>query len=62
VSESANGEKRILVLPRLERVAPEAALPHVEIDWTEKELLSLAKLASAEPAKPTTALIRALKG
>jgi hypothetical protein len=27
VSESANGEKKILVLPRLERVAPESALP-----------------------------------
>jgi len=62
VSESATGEKRILVLPRLERVAPSVALPNVDIDWTEKELESLAKLASTEPAKPTPALVRALKG
>src|SRR5271169_2182710 len=45
VSESATGEKRILVLPRLERVAPASALPHVELEWTAKELKSLAKLA-----------------
>jgi hypothetical protein len=62
VSESAAGEKRILVLPRLERVAPESSLPLVELDWTEKELESLARLMSSEPAKPTEALIRALKG
>jgi hypothetical protein len=62
VSESANGEKKILVLPRLERVAPESVLPHVRIDWTEKELASLAELVSSEPAKPTDALVRAMKG
>lgn len=62
VSESASGEKRILVLPRLERVAPPAALPHLELEWSAKELKSLAKLASSEPAKPTEHLIRALRG
>ena len=62
VSESANGEKKILVLPRLERVAPESALPHVRIDWTEKELGRLAELLSSEPAKPTDALVLAMKG
>jgi GNAT superfamily N-acetyltransferase len=62
ISESENGERQILVLPRLERVAPEAALPRVEIDWTERELESLMKLAGSAPAKPTEALIRALKG
>ena len=62
ISESATGERKVLVLPRLERAAPEAALPHVRINWTEKELDSLAKLASSEPAKPTAALVRALRG
>jgi hypothetical protein len=62
ISESATGERNILVLPRLERAALDAALPHVTINWTEKELESLARLASSEPAKPTAALVRALKG
>lgn len=61
VSESANGEKNVLVLPRLERVAPESALPHVKIDWTEKQLASLAELLTSEPAKPTDALVRAMR-
>ena len=62
LSESAAGERKVLVLPRLERVAPDAALPHVRIDWTEKELDSLAQLARSEPAKPTAALVRAFRG
>jgi len=61
VSESATGERKILVFPRLERVAPEVALPHTEIQWTGKELESLAELASRRPAKPTEALIRAMR-
>jgi hypothetical protein len=61
LSESTSGEKRILVLPRLERVAPAANLPHVTIVWTEKELNHLAKLLTSEPAEPTEALIRAMK-
>jgi hypothetical protein len=48
--------------PRLEGEAPECALPHVRVDWTDAELASLAKLASSEPAKPTDALIRLMKG
>jgi len=47
ISESANGERRMLVFPRLERVAPEPVLPRVEIQWTERELRSLGELASA---------------
>jgi hypothetical protein len=61
VSESSTGERKILVFPRLERVAPEVALPHVDIQWTDKELVSLAELVSGEPAKPTDALIRAMR-
>jgi hypothetical protein len=62
VSESASGERNVLVFPRLERVAPDLVLPRVEIEWTERELESLAKLASATEANPPTeALIRALR-
>ena len=61
-SESTTGEKEVLVLPRLERVAPEAILPHVNLDWNEKELASLMDLTRAEPAKPTKALVRLMRG
>ena len=63
ISESAEGERKVLVLPRLERVAPDAALPHTRIQWTPRELESLAELASApQPNPPTEALIRAMRG
>jgi hypothetical protein len=61
VSESATGERKILVFPRLERVAPEVALPHIDIHWNDKELETLAKLASGEPAQPTKGLVRAMR-
>lgn len=62
VSESAGGERKVLVFPRLERVAPDAALPRVEIEWTDRELANLLELASATKANPpTNALIRALR-
>jgi hypothetical protein len=61
-SEAATGERKELVLPRLERVAPEVDLPRVEISWTPRELESLARLASKEPAPPTETLIRAMRG
>jgi hypothetical protein len=60
-SESGTGERKELVLPRLERVAPELALPHVEIAWSQRELESLAAMISGEPEKPTEALIRAMR-
>ena len=47
---------------RLERVAPDLALPRVEIQWTERELARLAELVSAAEANPPTEdLIRALR-
>jgi hypothetical protein len=61
-SEAETGERKELVLPRLERVAPELALPRVEISWTPRELESLADLASREPAHPTETLLRAMRG
>ena len=61
LSESSTGERRTLVFPRLERLAPEAALPSVDIGWTEKELESLAKLTSGHAAEPTEALVRAMR-
>src|ERR1700678_3172362 len=36
VSETPDGERKILVLPRLERVAPEFSLPRVETQWTAR--------------------------
>ena len=63
VSETASGERRVLVFPRLERLAPDVVLPRVTIDWTDRELASLAELALAHDANPpTAALIRALRG
>jgi hypothetical protein len=62
VSESADGERRILVFPRLERVAPDRALPRVRIEWTPRELESLAELAFADAAIPPTGkLISAMR-
>ena len=61
VSESATGERQVLVFPRLERVAPDLALPQVDIRWTQTELESLAVLASGQPTEPTDALIRAMR-
>ena len=61
-SENESGERRELVFPRLERVAPEVALPRVEIAWTPREMESLAELVSGEPASPTDSLRRALRG
>jgi hypothetical protein len=62
ISETLSGERNVLVLPRLERVAPEANLPRIEIRWNERELASLAKLASAPAAQPPTeALVRAMR-
>ena len=62
VSESASGERKVLLFPRLERVAPDLVLPRVEIKWTGRELESLAELVSAaEATRPTDALIRAMR-
>jgi hypothetical protein len=61
VSESLTGERKILVFPRLERVAPDVALPRVDIRWTAKELESLTELVSAKPAEPTETLVRAMR-
>src|ERR1700683_23046 len=46
VSESSTGERKILIFPRLERVAPEVTLPQVDIRWKDKGLGSLAAVAS----------------
>jgi hypothetical protein len=61
-SETETGERKELVLPRLERVAPELTLPRVEISWTPRELECLAALISKEPPAPTEALRRAMRG
>jgi len=61
VSESVTGEKRVLVSPRLERVAPEQPVPHVELRWTKQQLESFGQLASGPPATPTPALLDLMK-
>ena len=61
-SEADTGERKELVFPRLERVAPELSLPRVEIAWSPEELESLADLSSKEPVQPTDVLIRAMRG
>jgi hypothetical protein len=61
-SETETGERKELVFPRLERVAPELSLPRVEIAWTAREIESLAELASGGPGQPSEALIRAMRG
>jgi hypothetical protein len=62
MSESASGERKVLLFPRLERVAPDLVLPRVDIKWTGRELESLAALISAgEASRPTDALIRAMR-
>lgn len=61
VSESSTGDRKVLIFPRLERVAPEVGLPQVDIRWTNRELESLAELASGQPAKPTAILVRAMR-
>src|SRR6266853_3518688 len=62
MSESASGERKVLLFPRLERVAPDLVLPRVDIKWTGRELESLAELVSAgEANRPTDALIRAMR-
>ena len=38
-----------------------SVFPHVGMQWTRRELQSLAKLISHGPAKPMAALIRAMK-
>src|SRR5271169_2564768 len=56
VSESASGERNVLLFPRLERVAPDLVLPLVDINWTGRELESLAELVSAaQPNRPADA-------
>jgi hypothetical protein len=58
----ARSQKNGARKPRLESGSRESALPHTRIGWTAKELASLVELLSSKPAKPTDALIRAMKG
>jgi len=50
-SETETGERKELVFPRLERVAPELVLPRVEIPWAPRELESLADVIVARPSE-----------
>ena len=62
LSESSTGERNVLLFPRLERVAPELALPQVDLKWTPQKLESLVELTTAGQApQPTEALLQALR-
>src|SRR5271169_2519596 len=38
MSESASGQRSVLLFPRLEGVAPDIVLPRVDIKWTGRQL------------------------
>lgn len=54
------GQPRELVMPELERIAPELELPWRSVGWTIDELDNFGKLASKEQPEPTSDLIRAM--
>ena len=41
LSETTTGERRVLIFPRLERVAPDLDLSRVEIKWTQRAALMI---------------------
>jgi hypothetical protein len=54
------GEQRELVMPELERIAPELDLPFRSVGWHVDELENFAELASKKQPQPTEHLIRAM--
>jgi hypothetical protein len=62
ISESSSGERKILLFPRLERVAPEIDLPRVDLHWNEREIERLTEHLLGQPAEPTEALIQLMRG
>src|SRR5580704_13338856 len=54
------GEQRELVMPELERIAPELDLPFRSVGWHVDELENFAELATKEQPEQTEHLIRAM--
>jgi hypothetical protein len=54
------GEQRELVMPELERIAPELNLPFRSVGWTVDELDNFAELATKKQPQPSEHLIRAM--
>lgn len=54
------GEQRELVMPELERIAPELDLPFRSVGWHVDELENFAELATKKQPQPTEHLIRAM--
>src|SRR5438045_2475698 len=54
------GEQRELVMPELERIAPELNLPFRSVGWTIDELDNFAELATKKQPQPTDHLVRAM--
>ena len=57
---SPQGQQRELVMPELERIAPELDLPFRSVGWHIDELENFAELATREQPEPTEHLIRAM--
>jgi hypothetical protein len=54
------GQQRELVMPELERITPELALPWRGVGWTVDELDDFGQLAAKDQPEPTSDLIRAM--
>jgi|SRR2546422_10792403 len=59
---SPQGQQRELVMPELERIAPELNLPFRSVGWHVEELNNFAELATKDQPEPTEHLIRAMAG
>ena len=57
---SPQGHRRELLMPELERIAPELELPWTSVGWTMDELDSFGGLAKKDQPEPTADLVRAM--
>ena len=53
--------KQIVLMPELERVAPQIDLASVSLEWTPEEIESFRKQTSQPSPEPTEHLVRAMK-
>ncbi len=61
VSLDERNTVRELVSAFVERLVRQFDLPHVNVEWTPEQLLSLNKLLTQEPTDPSERLITAMK-
>ena len=53
------GQQRELLMPELERIAPEFDVPWTSVGWTTGELDNFASMTKAEQPEPSEHLVRA---